>query len=253
MEVKRKLGLILSAVALTGMVLTGCGGKNNGGNASPSASASSTPAPSASASASAPASQAASGGKVEIFSWWTGAGEEAGLKGLIALFSSKHPEIEVINAAVAGGAGTNAKAVLASRMQGGDPPDAFQVHGGAELNTGWVAADKVIDLDDLYASEGWKDKFPKDLVDMVSKDGKAYSVPVNIHRGNVVFYNKKIFDDNKLTAPKTFDEFFKVADALKAKGVTPLALGDNHDPGERTPRRAGCRRLQEALDRRTVV
>lgn len=228
MEVKRKLGLILSAVALTGMVLTGCGGKNNGGNASPSASASSTPAPSASASASAsaPASQAASGGKVEIFSWWTGAGEEAGLKGLIALFSSKHPEIEVINAAVAGGAGTNAKAVLASRMQGGDPPDAFQVHGGAELNTGWVAADKVIDLNDLYASEGWKDKFPKDLVDMVSKDGKAYSVPVNIHRGNVVFYNKKIFDDNKLTAPKTFDEFFKVADALKAKGVTPLALGD---------------------------
>ncbi|MDB4867310.1 MAG: carbohydrate transporter substrate-binding protein [Cohnella sp.] len=223
---KRKLGLILSAVALTGMVLTGCGGKNNGGNASPSASASSTPAPSASASASAPASQAASGGKVEIFSWWTGAGEEAGLKGLIALFSSKHPEIEVINAAVAGGAGTNAKAVLASRMQGGDPPDAFQVHGGAELNTGWVAADKVIDLNDLYASEGWKDKFPKDLVDMVSKDGKAYSVPVNIHRGNVVFYNKKIFDDNKLSAPKTFDEFFKVADALKAKGVTPLALGD---------------------------
>ncbi|TJY40714.1 carbohydrate ABC transporter substrate-binding protein [Cohnella pontilimi] len=225
MEVKRKAGLVISAVALTGMLLAGCGGKSNS-DASSSPSASNSPSASPSASASAPASQAASGGKVEIFSWWTGAGEEAGLKGLIQLFSGKHPEIEVINAAVAGGAGTNAKAVLASRMQGGDPPDAFQVHGGAELNTGWVAADKVIDVNDLYESEGWKDKFPKDLIDLVSKDGKAYSVPVNIHRGNVIFYNKKIFDDNGLKAPTTFDEFFKVADALKAKGITPLALGD---------------------------
>lgn len=142
------------------------------------------------------------------------------------MFKTKNPDIEVINAAVAGGAGTNAKAVLASRMQGGDPPSAFQVHGGAELNTGWVAAGKVSPLNDLYEKEGWKDKFPKDLVEMVSKDGNIYSVPVNIHRGNVIFYNKKIFDQNGLKAPTTFDEFIQVADALKAKGITPLALGD---------------------------
>jgi len=163
---------------------------------------------------------------VEIFSWWTGAGEEAGLKGLIELFKKKHPDIEVINAAVAGGAGTNAKAVLASRMQGGDPPGTFQVHGGAELNTGWVAAGKMKPLNDLYDKEGWRDKFPKDLIDLVSDKGNIYSVPVNIHRGNVIFYNKKVLDANNLKAPTTFDEFFSVADALKAKNITPLSLGD---------------------------
>ncbi|MBO1913564.1 lipoprotein, partial [Microvirga sp. 3-52] len=61
-------------------------------------------------------------GAVEIFSWWTGAGEEDGLLALIDLFNELHPDIEVKNAAVAGGAGTNAKAVLATRMQGNDPP-----------------------------------------------------------------------------------------------------------------------------------
>ncbi|MDM5338359.1 ABC transporter substrate-binding protein [Fictibacillus enclensis] len=167
-----------------------------------------------------------SSGKLEIFSWWTGAGEEDGLKALIKLFKEKNPDIPVENAAVAGGAGTNAKAVLASRMQGNDPPATFQVHGGAELNDGWVAAGKMEPLDDLYDKEGWKDKFPKQLIDMVSKDGKIYSVPVDIHRGNVLWYNKKVFADNNLQAPKTFDEFFKVADKLKAKGITPLALGD---------------------------
>ncbi|AGT33537.1 ABC transporter substrate-binding protein [Geobacillus genomosp. 3] len=164
--------------------------------------------------------------KLEIFSWWTGAGEEDGLKALIKLFQEKYPDIEVENAAVAGGAGTNAKAVLASRMQGNDPPSTFQVHGGAELNEGWVAAGKMEPLNDLYEQEGWMDKFPKALIDMVSKDGNIYSVPVNIHRGNVLWYNKKIFADNGLQPPKTFDEFFQVADQLKAKGITPLALGD---------------------------
>ncbi|GGK29868.1 hypothetical protein GCM10010965_23390 [Caldalkalibacillus thermarum] len=138
--------------------------------------------------AEAPSSEtpAAEGKKqLEIFSWWTGAGEEAGLLALIELFEEKHPDVEVINAAVAGGAGTNAKAVLASRMQGDDPPGTFQVHGGAELNEGWVAAGKMEPLNDLYEEEGWYDKYPQDLIDMVSKDGNIYSVPVNIHRSNV--------------------------------------------------------------------
>ncbi|GAA5346108.1 ABC transporter substrate-binding protein [Planifilum fimeticola] len=174
--------------------------------------------------------QSADGGgdnkQVEIFSWWTGAGEEAGLHALIDLFKEKNSDIEVINAAVAGGAGTNAKATLATRMQGNDPPDTFQVHGGAELNEGWVAAGKMEPLNDLYEEEGWMDKFPKELIELVSKDGNIYSVPVNIHRGNVLWYNKEIFDENGLKPPKTFDEFFDAAEKLKKKGITPLALGD---------------------------
>lgn len=168
------------------------------------------------------------GGKnqVEIFSWWTGAGEEDGLLALIDKFQEENPDLKVKNAAVAGGAGTNAKAVLATRMQGNDPPSTFQVHGGEELNKSWVAADKMEPLDDLYKENDWMDKFPKDLIDLVSNDGKIYSVPVDIHRGNVIFYNKKVFEENGIDVPKTFDEFVTAADKLKKAGVTPLAMGD---------------------------
>lgn len=72
-------------------------------------------------------------GAVEVFSWWTGGGEEAGLNALIEVFNAENPGVEFINAAVAGGAGTNARAVLATRLQAGDPPDSFQGHAGAEL------------------------------------------------------------------------------------------------------------------------
>jgi len=165
-------------------------------------------------------------GVVEIFSWWTGAGEEDGLLALIDLFTEQHPEITVENAAVAGGAGTNAKAVLTTRMQGNDPPSTFQVHGGEELNQSWVIADKMEPLNDLYEENDWMDKFPQDLIDLVSHEGDIYSVPVNIHRGNVMFYNMEIFEEHNLEIPTTIDEFFEVAETLEAAGIVPLALGD---------------------------
>src|SRR5574341_1082945 len=64
--------------------------------------------------------------QVEVFSWWTGGGEAAGLDAMIQVFNTEYPDIEFVNSAVAGGAGTNARAVLASRLQAGDPPDSWQ-------------------------------------------------------------------------------------------------------------------------------
>ncbi|WP_373895474.1 ABC transporter substrate-binding protein [Virgibacillus sp. CBA3643] len=171
-------------------------------------------------------SSESSSGEVEIFSWWTGAGEEDGLLALIDLFEEKHPDIAVENAAVAGGAGTNAKAVLATRMQGNDPPSTFQVHGGEELNKSWVAADKMEPINDLYEENEWMDKFPEELIEMVSEGDDIYSVPVNVHRGNVFFYNMKVFEENDIEVPTSFDEFFDAADQLQDAGITPIALGD---------------------------
>src|SRR5436189_63874 len=85
---------------------------------------------------------------------------------------------------VLGAAGSNAKAVLKTRMQGGDPPDSFQVHMGHELTDGYVAANQVEPLNDLYKSEGFETAFPKGVLEIVQANGNYWSVPVNIHRAN---------------------------------------------------------------------
>lgn len=59
---------------------------------------------------------AAASGEVEIFSWWVGGGEAAGLTAMTEVFAEQYPDIEFVNAAVAGGSGTNARAVLATRL-----------------------------------------------------------------------------------------------------------------------------------------
>ncbi|HXL02928.1 MAG TPA: ABC transporter substrate-binding protein [Candidatus Atribacteria bacterium] len=164
-------------------------------------------------------------GRIEIFSWWTAGGEAEGLQALFDIYSKLYPDVEIINATVAGGAGANAKAVLKTRMLGGDPPDTFQVHAGKELIDTWVKTGFMEPLTELFQSEGWVDVMPKGILDIVSHEGDYWSVPVNIHRANVLWYNKKIFADNGLTAPQNFDEFFQIADKLQGQGIVPFVMG----------------------------
>ncbi|MCK4232505.1 carbohydrate ABC transporter substrate-binding protein, partial [candidate division WOR-3 bacterium] len=95
-------------------------------------------------------------GQLEIFSWWAG-DEGPALQALIDIYNAQHPGVNLINATVTGGSGVNAKAVLKTRMLGGNPPDSFQVHAGQELIGTWVKADRMEDLTLLFQQEGWTD------------------------------------------------------------------------------------------------
>jgi glucose/mannose transport system substrate-binding protein len=164
---------------------------------------------------------------VEIFSWWTGAGEEAGLLALIEMFE-EDTGYSVVNSAVAGGAGTDARAVLASRMQAGDPPSTFQIHASRALLDTWVAADAMEPIGFLYDEEGWRDTFPESVIEQVTgDDGEIYSVPVNVHRSNVVFANASVLEEAGVELPGSHEEFLEAAAAIEEAGFTPLALGDN--------------------------
>lgn len=164
-------------------------------------------------------------GTVEVFSWWTGGGEEAGLNALVEVFNAEYPNIEFVNAAVAGGAGTNARAVLATRLEANDPPDSFQGHAGAELMD-YITAGQLEDLSALYEEQGWAAVMPETLLPLITVDGAIYSVPVNIHRANVMWANPSVLADNGISMPNSWEEFFVAADTLDAAGIIPLALGE---------------------------
>ncbi|QPC84610.1 carbohydrate ABC transporter substrate-binding protein [Phototrophicus methaneseepsis] len=167
-------------------------------------------------------------GDLEIFSWWVGGGEAAGLEALIEDFAAKYPDVNVINAAVAGGAGVNATAVLTSRMLGGDPPDTFQWHAGEELSSIWVRAGLLEPLNDMYEENGWFEAFPQGLLDLISDDeGNVYVVPVNIHRSNVMWYVPGNLEEWGVTVPASWDEFVnETCPTLQEQGVTPISVGE---------------------------
>ena len=172
-----------------------------------------------------PAASDASG-DVEVFSWWTGGGEAAGLEAMMVVFDTENPEVNFINAAVAGGAGTNARAVLASRLQAGDPPDSWQAHAGWEIIGTYVAADQIEPLNDLFDDQGWLDVMPDTLIPLISADGNIYSVPVNIHRANVMWYNPAVLEEAGVGVPANWNEFFAVCEAIEDAGKICLSMGE---------------------------
>ena len=166
-------------------------------------------------------------GELEIFSWW--AGDEApALEALIDLYEQQNEDVEVVNATVAGGAGVNARAVLKTRMLGGDPPGSFQVHAGQELIGTWVAANRMEDLTAMYEENGWTEVLPQEVLDAVSTEDGMWSVPVNIHRSNVMWYVPANLEEWGVEVPTSWDQFLnETCPALQEQGVTPISMGVN--------------------------
>jgi glucose/mannose transport system substrate-binding protein len=181
------------------------------------------------ACSSGPDSEQAGEQQLELYSWWTNPGETEALAELLRLYHEKFPQTNINNVKVE--QISEAQAQLRSRMLASRPPDTFQVIGGNDLMQ-WVSYNgrddsdsKMEPLDFLYSQNNWSSVIPKAVQKFVSYNGKTYGVPIGLHRTNVLFYNKKVLSDNGLKAPTTLDEFYQVADALKAKGITPFATG----------------------------
>ena len=166
-------------------------------------------------------------GSVEIFSWWTSPGEHPALEALFAHYTAANPGVEIIDAAIAGGGGGPAQAVLQTRLQGNNPPDSWQSHPGRELMDQYVDAGYCEPVTDLFASEGLNEAVPQGLIDQVTKDGAQYLVPVGVHRGNGLWYNRSVVEGAGITIgdAMTQEEFMTALQTLQAADVTGLAVG----------------------------
>lgn len=159
---------------------------------------------------------------VEVFTWWADGSEKLGLDALVGEFEKQHKDFNFVNGAVAGGAGSNAKNVLASRLQSDDPPDTFQAHAGGEM-LDYIKADDVQDVTALYDENGWREVFPPDLIKLLTYENKIYSVPSNVHRANVVWANPDVLKKAGLDEEpaKDLDAFIGQLEQAKKAGVNP--------------------------------
>lgn len=75
----------------------------------------------------------------------------------------------------------------------------------------------------LEADQELKGRFQEGLLATLTYDGKLYALPTQ-SAFTTMFYNKKIFEDNGVTPPTTWDEFLQICETLKNNGVTPLMM-----------------------------
>lgn len=137
-------------------------------------------------------------------------------------FNKSHPNIQIKMEKIPH---DQYKIKVKTQAAGKQLPDLIQVWPGAELEP--LANSGVIQpIDDLAAQ--WKDKLiPAQQLKDYSVDGKQYAIPATKQITSIVYYDKKILASVGYNEfPKTFDDFEALIKKLKAKGITPIALGN---------------------------
>ncbi|MFF4974627.1 ABC transporter substrate-binding protein [Streptomyces sp. NPDC001083] len=110
-------------------------------------------------------------------------------------------------------------------------PDIFFNWGGGSIQP-FVKAGLLMPLDSFIKKDPNLEKsFLPSVVKSAVVDGTSYGVPMRGTQPVLLFHNKKVLDDAGVKPPQTWDELLGAVKKLKAKGVTPIALGG----GDRWP------------------
>ena len=209
--------------------------------------------------------------ELQVLHWWTSASERRAADLLAARLAAEG--ILWRDAAIPGGAGMGAGKVLRSRVLAGDAPEVTQMIGTSIAE--WAGIGLLLELDDVAYAGQWAQVLFPTVRQLVQHRGHVVAAPLGIHRVNVLFGNRRVFDKLRLTPPRNWDEWVATAQALQAAGITPLALSSepwqvatmfealvlaSGGPGlhrdlfvQHDPRATGDPRLLEALQRLRVL
>ncbi len=151
--------------------------------------------------------------KITFYTWWAGL-ERYAIDALIGNFTQKYG-IQVVKTAVPGGAGVNAKFAILALIMAGKPPAAFQVHCGPEIISYFMAAphkeSDFVDLTNVAKEIDITSTAPGQACMLA---GKVYSLPVNLHRANLIFMNKHVLDKYGIKPPQTLNDLVSACQKL---------------------------------------
>lgn len=213
---KRAGFVLVTAIAAT-LAISGCTPTAN----APSTNAPSTNAPSTDGAAPATADATANATNAEpvklvVWGWLGGSADDINSK-ILSVFTNEHPNISVEYRAFPA---DSYETVLSTGLAGADGPDVAQLQAYGILQK-HIDAGRLLEVNDQNVPG--LSQFGTIVLDGArsTANGKVYGVPFAIQTADI-FYNKKIFADNGLQEPKTWADFVKICDALKAKGIIPL-------------------------------
>ncbi len=161
-----------------------------------------------------------------IYDYWTAGGEKQAIDELFTMFKQQQPGVDILENQVAGGGGSNMLAVLIGKLQSHNPPDAFQASMGSQLKD-YADAGYLDNVDSIWQSSNYAARINPMWIKVMKFNGHYWTVPLNAHRTNWLWYNKKIFTQLNLTPPSDFASLLADAKAIKQAlpNVSPLALG----------------------------
>ena len=105
-------------------------------------------------------------------------------------------------------------------IPGGTGPDIFSSWGGGESRP-YVDAGKVLALDS-HLDSATMSRMLGGALNNVTYDGKIYGLTFGLAASGF-FCNTRLFEENNIKIPETWDELITAVDAFNAAGITPIS------------------------------
>ncbi len=164
----------------------------------------------------------ASNKSVEVLHWWTSGGEANAIN-ILKKKVQKQGYTWHDAGTVLGGGGDQQRRVLRARIDAHSPPDAIMIQGNTMQH---YAENNLLSSLNVFAhQDNWAHLFPLPLQKTALYKNDWLAIPVNIHRSHWIWANKKIFDQLKLTPPRTLSELIAISKIIQQAGYTPIAHG----------------------------
>ncbi|TDD62521.1 extracellular solute-binding protein [Kribbella antibiotica] len=150
-----------------------------------------------------------------------GAGsQEAGLRKALTEYKAKNADFD-FNLSFS--PADQLQTALRAQLAAGNAPDLHAVYPGNGSAMSMVQLSKAKLLADL-SDQAWTQKIPTGFKGAYQQDGKTFIFSPGTSVLGAI-YNKKAFATAGVQPPTTWSELLTVCEALKKKGIVPLALG----------------------------
>ncbi|PVA05364.1 ABC transporter substrate-binding protein [Thalassorhabdomicrobium marinisediminis] len=159
--------------------------------------------------------------ELDVIHWLTAGAEQAAIQVLADAVEARGGTW--VDSAAPGG-GADARAILMSRIAGGDAPGAsFLALGPEAIELGEGGA--LRDLREIASQHGVENVAPV-MVDISStEDGSLYALPIGLETQNLMYYSPAAFEAAGVDMPQSWDDVIASADTLRDAGIIPVAVG----------------------------
>ena len=172
--------------------------------------------------------KAASGGSIEIsiLTLFNNPNSDANSTGHYAMlekFKKDHPNVKINYEAIPH---DEYETKMKTYISGGQYPDIFMAKG--------TMIPQLVDDEVIYTAKqvmdlvsGWEAQFKGGVFDDFTYKNTAYAIPMQMGNNHNIYWNSEIFKECGITEfPADYNAFAAAMDKIKAKGYTPIVLGN---------------------------
>jgi ABC-type glycerol-3-phosphate transport system substrate-binding protein len=142
---------------------------------------------------------------------------------LVQIFNERNPETPVQHSTVNH---EDFKQAIRAYLVADPAPDVMTWFAGNRARF-FIDKGLIMDISDVWESEGWNEDYPKGFRAMSEVDGKAYFLPSSWYWW-AIFYRKSILEEQGITPPETWDELLTACDTLNGAGLIPITIGTKY-------------------------